>query len=192
MDKAGVRAGDILEAAGGMPDWFVARAHFERNRPIDLQIQRDGQQLRLHLVITDPSFRTWNRAQHDSVLALYLARLILLSLGILIAFSRSQQQLSARLAAMMLAVGAVAEGYPSSGWAAALHHLAAVLAIRICLASVSCLLAPIISIAFCASLGRIQLSREWEWLVVLVPTVLFGQPLLASSIAMIYTASLFG
>ena len=44
MDKAGVRAGDVLEAAGGqsltrMPDWFVARAHFERNRPIDLQIQ---------------------------------------------------------------------------------------------------------------------------------------------------------
>jgi len=35
MGKAGVRAGDVLEGAGGqplagMPDWFVARAHFER------------------------------------------------------------------------------------------------------------------------------------------------------------------
>ena len=98
MDKAGLRTGDVLEAAGGqpltgMPDWFVARAHFERNRPIDLQIQREGQHLRLQLVITDPSFHTWNTAQHDSVLAFYLARLILLSLAILIAFSRSQQQL---------------------------------------------------------------------------------------------------
>ena len=76
-----------------MPDWFVARAHVERNCPIDLQTQRDGQHLRLQLVITDPSFHTWNKAQHDSVLAFYLARLILLSLAILIAFSRSQQQL---------------------------------------------------------------------------------------------------
>ena len=191
MDKAGVRAGDVLEAAGGqsltgMPDWFVARAHFERNRPIDLQIQREGQHLRLQLVITDPSFHTWNKAQHDSVLAFYLARLILLSLAILIAFSRSQQQLSARLAALMLAVGAVAEGYPSSGWAAALQRLPAVLAIPICLASVSCVLAPIISLGFCASFSRLRFSQRWQRLVVLVPTVLFGLPLVTSSIAMIY------
>ena len=147
MDKTGVRVGDVLEAAGGqpltaIPDWFVARAHFERDRPIDLQIQRDGQHPGLHLVITDPSFRIWNRTQRDSVLALYLARLILLSLAILVAFGCPQQQLSARLGALMLAVGAVAEGYPSSGWAASLRYLPAVLAIPICLASVSCLLAP--------------------------------------------------
>ena len=195
MDKAGVRAGDVLEAAGGqlltgMPDWFVARAHFERDRPIDLQIQRDGQHLRLHLVITDPSFRTWKKAQHDSVLALYLARLILLSLAILIAFSRSQQQLSARLAALMLAVGAVAEGYPSSGWAAALQRLPALLAIPICLAAVSCVLAPIISLGFCASFSRFRFSQRWQRLVVLVPTVLFGLPLVTSSIAMIYAPPL--
>ena len=98
MDKAGLRAGDVLEAAGGqpltgMPDWFVARAHFERGRPIDLQIQRDGQHLRLHLIITDSSFRTWNRTQRDSVLALYLARMILLSLAMLVTFGCPQQQL---------------------------------------------------------------------------------------------------
>ena len=195
MGKAGVRAGDVLEGAGGqplagMPDWFVARAHFERGRPIDLQIQRDGQHLRLHLIITDSSFRTWNRTQRDSVLALYLARMILLLLAMLVAFGCPQQQRSARLAALMFAVGAVAEGYPSSGWAAALHHLPAVLAIPICLASVSCLLAPIISIAFCGSFGRFRFSQSCEWLVVVIPTVLFGVPLVASSIAMIYAPSL--
>jgi len=128
MDKAGVRAGDVLEAAGelpltGMPDWFVARAHFERERPIDLKIRRDEQALQLHLVITDPAFRAWNRAQHHSVLALLLVRLILLSLAIFLAFSRSGQHPSSRIAGLMLAVGAVAEGYPSAGWAAALSHL---------------------------------------------------------------------
>jgi hypothetical protein len=56
-----------------------------------------------------------------------------------------------------------------------------VLAIPICLASVSCLLAPIISIAFCGSFSRFRLSQSWEWLVVLIPTVLFGVPLVASS-----------
>jgi hypothetical protein len=90
----------------------------------------------------------------------------------------------------MLAVGTVAEGYPSSGWAAALQHLPAVLAIPICLASVSSVLAPIVSIAFCASFSRVRLSQGWQRLVVLVPTILFGLPLVASSIAMIYAPSL--
>ena len=68
MDKAGVRAGDVLEAAGeqpltAMPDWFVARTHFERERAIDLKIGRDEQPLHVHLVITDPAFRAWSRAQ---------------------------------------------------------------------------------------------------------------------------------
>jgi len=143
MEKAGVRARDVLEAAGelpltGMPDWFVARAHFERKRPIDLKIRRDEQPLHLHLVITDPAFRAWNRAQHDSVLALLLVRLILLS-AIFLAFSRSGRHPSGRIAGLMLAVGAVAEGYPSAGWAAALSHLPAMLAIPVCLAAVSCL-----------------------------------------------------
>jgi len=95
--------------------------------------------------------------------------MILLLLAMLVAFGCPQQQRSARLAALMFAVGAVAEGYPSSGWAAALHHLPAVLAIPICLASVSCLLAPIISIAFCGSFGRFRFSQSCEWLVVLIP-----------------------
>ena len=39
MDKAGIQAGDVLEAAdgyrlNGAPNWFLARAHFERNCPI--------------------------------------------------------------------------------------------------------------------------------------------------------------
>src|SRR6516165_2438104 len=102
MEKAGLRAGDILEAVDGrpltaMPDWFVARAHFEPDRPIELQVGRGDQ---------------------------------------LLAFS-APQQLSARLAALMFFVGAVAEGYPSSGWAASLRHLPGLFAILICLGTAS-------------------------------------------------------
>ena len=195
MEKAGVGAGDVLEAAGGqpltaMPDWFVARAHFERGRPIDLEIRRDAQSLHSNLVITDPAFRAWNRTQFDGALALLTVRLILLSLSIFLFFSRSGRQPSARIAGLMLAVGAVAEGYPSAGWAAALGHSPAFVAIPVCLASVSCLLAPIIWLAFCASFTRFRLSQGWNRTVLLVPAVLFGLPMVASAMAMIYAPSL--
>jgi uncharacterized membrane protein len=89
----------------------------------------------------------------------------------------------------MFAVGAVAEGYPSSGWAAALRHLPAVFAICICLATASCLLAPMVCLAFFASFPRPRLSQRWRWALVLVPLVSFGLPIVASSIAMIYAPS---
>jgi hypothetical protein len=195
MDKAGVRPGDVLEIAGqqpltAMPDWLEARVHFERERPIDLKIRRNEQPLHLPLVITDPAFRAWDSAQFAGVVALLLVRLIMLSLAIFLAFSRSGQHPTARIAALMLAVGAVAEGYPSAGWAAELGHLPPFVAIPVCLASVSCLLAPIVWLAFCGRFTRFQLSQWWRRIVLLVPAVLFGLPMVASSIAMIYTPSL--
>lgn len=149
VDKAGLRVGDVLEGVDeqpltAMPDWFVARAHFEREHPIDLKIRRDEQPMNLHLVITEPAFRAWDRAQFGGVLALLLVRLILLSLAIFLGFSHSGRHPTARIAALMLAVGAVAEGYPSAGWAAPLGHVPPFVAIPVCLASVSCLLAPIV------------------------------------------------
>lgn len=89
----------------------------------------------------------------------------------------------------MFAVGAVAEGYPSSGWAATLRHLPAVLAIPICLATVSCLLSSIIWLPLFASFPRPRLSQKWQWVLVLVPLVIFGVPIVASAIAMIYAPS---
>ena len=171
MEKAGLRAGDILEAVDGrplraMPDWFVARAHFELDRPIELQVGRGDQHLALPLVITAPAWRTWTRAHLLGVVAFEFVRFILLVLAILLAFS-APQQLSARLAALMFFVGAVAEGYPSSGWAASLRHLPGVFAILICLGTASCLLASVIWLAFFAVLPRPRLTRRWRWALVL-------------------------
>ena len=83
------------------------------------------------------------------------------------------------LAALMLAVGAVAEGYPSSGWAAALRHLPAVLAIPIGLATTSCLMASLPWLAFFATFRRPWLSEHWRSALVLVPGVIFGLPIVA-------------
>lgn len=164
MDKAGIQAGDVLEAANGYPlngapNWFLARAHFERNRPIELQVRRGEQHLALKLVTAEPVWRTWKGSQYLPAIALQLARSALLLLAIIVGFSRPQQ-LSARLAALMFAIGAVAEGYPSAGWAAALRHLPAVLAIPIGLATASCVLASVVWLAFFASFPRPWLSRR--------------------------------
>src|SRR5713101_1572766 len=155
MDKAGLRSGDVLEVVGGQPlngaaDWFLARAHFERDHPVEIQVRRSEQHLALKLVIAAPVWRTWNRTDYLPAVALYVARFVLLLLAILVGFSLPQQ-LSARLAALMFAIGAVAEGYPSSGWAAALRHLPALLAVPIGFATASCLLAPVVWLAFFAS-----------------------------------------
>src|SRR5260370_20913962 len=139
MDEAGLRPGDVIEAVGGQPlngapNWFLARAHFERDRPIALQVRRGEQHLALELVIAAPVWRTWNGTEYLPTVALYFARFVLLLLAILLAFSRPQQ-LSARLLALMFAVGAVAGGYPSSGWAASLLHLPAILTVPIVLST---------------------------------------------------------
>src|SRR5216684_4145958 len=193
MDKAGLRPGDVLEAVGGQPlngaaDWFLARAYFERDHPVELKVRRGRQHLALKLVISAPAWRSWNGADYLPAVALYVARFVLLLLAILVGFSRPQQ-LSARLAALMFAIGAVAEGYPSAGWAAALYHLPAVLAIPIGLATASCLLAPIVWLAFFASFPLPRLSQRSRWVLVIVPLMLFGIPIVASTTAMIYAPS---
>jgi hypothetical protein len=190
MEIAGLRVGDVLVAANrqpitGMPDWFVARAYFELNRPIDLRIQRGGQSHWLNVVITEPAWRAWSTLQLLRIGGFYLVRFILLLLAICVAFCRPEQR-RARLLALMFAIGAVAEGYPSPGWAAALGHLPAVLAMPICLATASCLLSPIVWLAFFADLASSRLSHAWHRALLLVPGVIFGVPIISSAIALIY------
>src|SRR5215470_3188367 len=96
VDKAGLRAGDVLEAVNGqplnaMPDWFLARAHFQRNHPIELRIRRGDQQLGLQFEITTPAWRSGNRAHYVVTIAFYTARFILLLLAILVGFCRPEQ-----------------------------------------------------------------------------------------------------
>jgi hypothetical protein len=193
METAGVQAGDFLETADGYPlngaaNWFLARAHFEQDRPISFLVRRGEQHLALKLVIAAPVWRSWNGSHYFPAIALQVARLVLLLLAILVAFSRPQQ-LSARLAALMFAIGAVAEGYPSSGWAAGLRHLPALLALPIGVATASCLLAPVVWLVFFASFPQPQLSQRLRWALVVVPVLLFGIPIVASVSAMIYAPS---
>lgn len=191
MDKAGVHAGDVLEAVDGYPlngagNWFLARAHFERNRPIDLLVRRGERHLALKLIVAEPVWRTWNGSQFLAAISLQVFRSVLLLLAIFVGFSRPQQ-LSARLAALIFGIGSVAEGYPSAGWAAALHHLPAVLAIPIGLTTASGVLGAVVWLMFFASFPRPWFSRRLRCVLGVAPGVLFGIPIVASVIALIYT-----
>ena len=155
MARAGVQKGDVLERVNGlplrgMPDWFVARGHFRRNLPIELQIRRKNQELKGQLVIAAPAWRSWNHAHLLIDIAFYSVRFLLLLLAIVIAF-RHPHETSSRLGALLLASGAVAEGYPSSGWAASLRQLPLPFAILVCLAVSFCLLGPALWLAIFAT-----------------------------------------
>jgi hypothetical protein len=189
MDKAGVRKGDVLEAVDGhpltgMPDWFLARSNFERGRSVEIQVRRGMQRLRLRFVITSPAWRTWHTGYALAILAFYFARFILLLLAILLAFSRPKQ-LSASLVALMFASAAVAEGYPSSGWAASLHRLPLFFALPICLAAASWLLGSVVWVAFFGIFPRRSVTRRWQWVLLLSPLLIFTPALVTSAVAFI-------
>src|SRR5258708_9472187 len=118
MDKAGIHPGDVLEAVDGYPlngagNWFLARAHFERNRPIELQVRRGEQHLALTLVIAEPVWRTWNGSQFLAAIALQVARSVLLLLAILVGFSRPQH-FTPPHPPLMFALGAVPRCHPTA------------------------------------------------------------------------------
>ena len=193
MARAGVRRGDVLESVNGlplrgMPDWFVARAHFRRNVPIELQVRRGNQELKGRLVIATPAWRSWNRAHLLVDIAFYSIRFLLLLLAIAIAFSHPQET-SSRLGALLLATGAVAEGYPSSGWAASLRALTAPFAIPVCLAVAFCLLAPVLWLTFFATYPHRWVGRRLLRLIFL-PVLIFAVPIMVSTLAMVYAPGL--
>ena len=190
-DVAGVHKGDLIVAVNGqpilaMPDWFVARAHFESNTPVHLEVRRDGSLLKLQLILRDtPRGRGYWQHRMEAI-ALYGARLLLLLFGIGLVLCRGNRS----AAGALLAIAAVAEGYPSSGWAASLRHLPPFLAIPICLASVSCLLSPIGCLAFLLHLLCLWTPRSWITRGMLTITSVLFLLLLSCSVAMIYAPGL--
>jgi hypothetical protein len=186
FEQAGVQAGDVIEtvagrAVFGQTDWFLARAHFERNQPTEIQVRRGDEHLRLKFTITRANWTTWGRG----VVAFQAARAFVLSLALVLAFKRPDE-LSARLAALIFAMIAVAEAFPSAGWAAALLHLPAILSLPIALATVAWLLIAVPWFSLCAVFPRSLFARRWPWALVLAPVAIFLPLMVLSAVAVIY------
>jgi hypothetical protein len=190
LDVAGVRVGDVIEAVDGRPlagmsDWFLARAHFERGRAAEMQLRRDGQILRVWFTITKPNWRTPGNPAGIAVLAL---RLFVLLVGLFIAFRNPRQRISS-LIALIFAMIAVAEGFPSAGWAAGLANLPAVLGLPCAMATASWLLMPVVWFSLCALYPQLLFTRRWQWIVALTPLTVFVPLIATSAIAFVYAPS---
>jgi len=81
---------------------------------------------------------------------------------------------------------AVAEAFPSAGWAAALLHLPAILSLPIALATVAWLLIAVPWFSLCAVFPRSLFARRWPWALVLVPVAIFLPVIVLSAVAVIY------
>jgi len=186
LEQGGGRAGDVIETVAGravlgQTDWLLARAHFERNQPTDIQVRRGDEHLNLSFTITKPNWTTWNRG----VVAFQVARALVLFLALVLAFKRPYE-LSVRLAALIFAMISVAEAFPSSGWAAALRHLPAILSLPIALATVSWLLIIVPWFSLCMVFPRPLFARRWPWALVLTPAAIFLPLMVLSAVAVIY------
>src|SRR5205823_5277880 len=93
------------------------------------------------------------------------------------------------LAASIGAMIAVAEAFPSAGWAAALRHLPMVVSIPIALASTSWLLISVAWLSFCSVFPRPLFLRPWHWGLVLAPTAVFLPLMVMSATAVVYGPS---
>ena len=185
FDLAGVQAGDVIETVGGrmvlgQTDWLLARAHFERNQPTNVQVRRGEAHLRLTFTITKPNWTTWDRG----VVAFQVVRAFVLFLALLLAFKRPDD-LAVRLAALVFAMIGVAEAFPSAGWAAALRHSPPIVAIPIALATVSWLLITVPWFSLCAVFPRTLWPRRWAWAFVLAPVAFFLPLMVVSAVAVV-------
>src|SRR5262245_61531694 len=186
LDQAGAQAGDVIERAdqraiSGQTDWFLARAHFEVDRPIELSVRRGQENLRLSVTVTRRNWRTW----HSGVVAFQIARIVTLLVALSVVFRRPRD-LRAGLVGLLFAMVAVAEAFPPAGWAAALRNWPPLLSIPITLASVSWLLIGVPWLSLALMFPRRMAVPSWVWAVTLAPLVVFAPLMLSSAVAVLY------
>jgi hypothetical protein len=186
LERTGAQAGDVIRTAdgraiAGQTDWFLARSHFEIDRPIQLEVRRGQEDLRLSVTVSERNWRTWD----SGVVAFQIARVAVLLVAIIVVLRRPADA-SAHLVGLLFAMVAVAEAFPPAGWAAALRHLPPLLGIPIALASVSWLLMPVPWLVLAMMFPRPRSLRPWMWALILAPVVVLAPLILMSTVAVVY------
>ncbi len=189
--RAGLRSGDRLVAIDGrtVGNWFdvwAIGANFQPDRPVRLEIERDGKRLQVEVVL----HRHWRSLRGAPGEAIFLsvfwgAKLLTLILAFVIGFSRPRDVV-AQLGAWFLA--AVACSFPGVlyGMAATWRALPTVLGLLVWIGFIGYIpLGPLL-FSFFAVFPRKLFRARWPWVVVWAPAVLLLPWLLSFAYRMVY------
>ena len=178
IEAAGARVGDRIIAVDGqktdnMLDWIATGMTFEMGKPIALVVQRGPQTLDLSMTLHTYRFRSLKVADYVSIIFLRAAQLMCCCLALLLLASRPTE-ITAWLAAWLLASLGVFNVSPFRGGAALLHHLPWPLAVAFALPILLANVAPIAWGCFFFSFPRRRLTKPWHWAL----AVFCGSPVL--------------
>jgi len=168
--SAGLRPGDRVVALDGrrvvdVLDWAVAVAHFPPDRPVDVDVEREGRAVRASLNPT-----SWEQAL-DGRMVLYVVslRLPALMMALLLVWRRPRD-LQALVGAWLMATFATARDVPGEGMAAAWRGLPGPVAAVLWIPYTSGVaFAGAITLTFTTVFPKPLVRRAWVWALLWLP-----------------------
>jgi hypothetical protein len=176
MEKAGVRAGDIVVAVDGQAirsghDWGEMAWQFEPGKPFVLTVERDSQQMQLTLLF--PNRRVWEMRDREQWLDYFLSAalaLLYVAMGLVALFARPRDP-GAVAGAVLLLMFAGLLG-PGSGVGTAAMFRQWPFLLQLPAFVISTLLGGYLVLVFAALYPRPVFRRRWILPVLLVPALL--------------------
>jgi len=171
-ERAGIKAGDVLLSAGGAPmrnffDFMALRVNLAADYPYWIEIERGNSRVAIQITLKRVSSLPRPLPSWVSAVTLYLARIVALSMALLVAFRRPYDP-QARFGAAFLAMLAVLYTVFPPGLAVAWRHLPFPIRVLMWIPILSTLHFGPLLFAFFAVFPRPLFHRRWLWYSFLV------------------------
>lgn len=176
MEKAGVRAGDIVVAVDGQAirtghDWGEIAWQFEPGKPFELTVERDSQQMQLTLLF--PDRRVWEMRDREQWLDYFLSAalaLLYVAMGLVALFARPRDPGTVAGAVLLLIFAGLLGPGGGVGTAAMFRQWPFLLQVPVFV--ISTLLGGYLVLVFAALYPRQVFRRRWILPVLLLPALL--------------------
>jgi len=174
--KAGLQSGDRIALVDGQPvhtylDWVAIRQNVGINRPLQLEIEREGKKLQVALYLNQRLWSYSSITNRVSMLELEGVQLLILLLAFVIAFSRPRDRV-ALLGAWFLATVATSYVTWPIGMGAVWRQLPAPLGALLWIPFTNRALFGAVFFTFFANFPRKLFRARWAWALVWSPTLL--------------------
>lgn len=189
-ERAGLQAEDRIIAAQGQAiqyyaDWLAIGASARVAQPFRIEIERQGERLQVSPILEQISWSSLGLEERVIQSVDWLGQLVMLSLALLIAFSRPRD-LVACLGALFLATIAITHEAPGFGRMAVVRDLPLPLEVMIWIPGLCSIFLLPLFFTFCAMFPRKLFRARWLWIVLLVPGVVATLPLINYALRLTY------